>query len=270
MPSYASVSDFQSYTGQTIDPTVGQMLLDMSTSAVDAFCGRTFQLARKTETIYGNGTNVIMLRNRPVQAVYSINIVLPNNSGPLIDVNQVLIDPAIGKITNFSIMTLQTIGISALFPHDIPIAVDYSYGPRGIVYTDQGTATDGTYKTYSFTNKSWFTASPVNVYKNGVLLTKGTDYTIDPVNGRVVLTVAALSTDSITADYWFYQVPADVKLATLMIALKQLTLTKPKNLLVASEGDSDYKVSYNVEGALGAIDTQIAQILAAHKRRGVA
>jgi hypothetical protein len=100
-------------------------------------------------------------------------------------------------------------------------------------------------------------------------LVLGTDYTVNWISGTITLVNVALSTDAITADYAFYAVPTNIKLATLMIAAKQLNLPKNSSEMKSSEGDSDYKVQYDLAGALGAIDSEIISLLARYKRKGV-
>lgn len=267
MPDYATLADLNTYTGQTVDSTLGQMLLDSATDAVDDYCLRTFQLKRRVEMQYGNNGNILMLRNYPVQQVNNVRIIMPGSLAFNIPVSQLLVQPEIGKIVNFTPLMFQMYGYTAVFPLDIPIQIDYSYGPYDTVYDDIGTP-DAAYQVYTFTNQNWFSAAVTSVYKNGSLLHVNTDYTVDYVNGKVTLTNPATSSDKVTADYWFYSVPQSIKLATLMIAAKQLNLPKNASEMKSSESDTDYKVEYNLAGALSSIDAEIAQLLKRYRRKG--
>ncbi|WP_026975623.1 hypothetical protein [Alicyclobacillus contaminans] len=268
MASYATPSDLNTYTGQTVDPALAQLLLDTATQAVDSYCNRTFQLTSTTELYYGNNSNTLMLRNYPVLKLTTVRIVMPGELQFNIPVSQLLVQPEIGKVVNYTPLMFQTLGYAAVFPDSIPIRVEYTYGPRAMVSGDSGTA-DSQYKTYTFSNKNWFQTAPVNVYKNGQLLKPGVDYTADYDNGTITLTNAVAESDVITADYWYYQVPSDIKLATLMLATKQLNLPKNNKLMMASRGDSDFKVQYGVVDALAAMDQQVSSLLASYKRKGV-
>lgn len=71
-----SLADVQAYTGDT-SAGVGAVytaLIPKVSAAIEAYCARTFGQASYTETRNGNSADRIIVKNRPLTAVASVNV----------------------------------------------------------------------------------------------------------------------------------------------------------------------------------------------------
>lgn len=71
-----SLADVQAYTGDSTAGTgnVYTALIPKVSAAIEAYCARTFGQASYNETRNGNGADRIIVKNRPLTAVASVNV----------------------------------------------------------------------------------------------------------------------------------------------------------------------------------------------------
>ena len=130
--SYISIDDFKtipndydlsSYT----DVQLSDMLVRASGMA-DAILKRSLLATEVSERFYGDGSNTLSLRTRPIIYVRKMQFVQPGIAGFIIPLDRVLIDSIRGEIVQYSPLELQGIGYISVFPDGLPIDITFGYG----------------------------------------------------------------------------------------------------------------------------------------------
>lgn len=174
----------------------------------------------------------MVMQNRPYQIINTIYIQVlkwfiqidTTPSGYLQDF------PDYGYFRIVPLLSNAGTGVGSPMPAEIvdktPLGVlwaNYTFGYgtplTGLVLAQPVGNTDQ--KTYQapLYSQLWAPSQPLTVYKNGVALTRGTDYTVDNPNGIVTLVVANSGNLAITVDVTSNEsVPQDIKEAVAIIA----------------------------------------------------
>lgn len=173
--------DLSSYT----DPQI-QDILNRASGAADALMRRSLLARERTMRYIGDGTNKLELRENPLLYVKRIQIVIPGSIGPLIPLDQILIDYQSGSVLQYTPLLWEGQGYFARFPDDIPVDVTLAYGYKcGVVKAPTWTSADtdgtglaaGAYDIAITTRTMWgeTTATPL---------------TVTTATGNIVVTIA--------------------------------------------------------------------------------
>lgn len=138
--SMANDYDLSSYTDSQL-----QDMLNRASGQADALMRRSLLAQERTRRYIGNGTNRLDLKFNPLLYVKRLQIVIPGISGPIIPIDQLLVDYESGEILEYTPLTFEGQGYFSRFPNDIPVDVTLAYGyGYGVVkaptwtYVDQG------------------------------------------------------------------------------------------------------------------------------------
>jgi hypothetical protein len=130
--TYLSVNQFKSqandYSLTAYTDAQLQDLLVRASGRVDAILRRSFQPQRQTIRYLGDGSNILMLRERPIIYVSRIQFVLPGMVGFSVPVNQMLIDYQQGEVLEYTPLMFQGLGYASIFPRNMPIDVTLAWG----------------------------------------------------------------------------------------------------------------------------------------------
>ena len=130
--SYISIDDFKTipndYDLSTYTDVQLEDMLVRASGMADSIMRRSLLATEVTERLYGQGSNSLTLKNRPIIYVRKMQFVQPGVAGFIIPLDRVLIDTIRGEIVQYSPLELQGIGYISVFPYDLPIDVTYGYG----------------------------------------------------------------------------------------------------------------------------------------------
>lgn len=113
------------------DPQI-QDILNRASAKVNSIIKRDLLAKERVIRELGNGDSRLELRTAPLLYIKKIQIVVPGSTGPLIPVDQVLIDYTSGSILQYTPLYYNGQGYFSRFPKDIP--VDFTVG-SGYGYT---------------------------------------------------------------------------------------------------------------------------------------
>jgi hypothetical protein len=121
--------DISSYTDAQL-----QDVLVRATGFADAIMRKTWLYRERVIRLFGDGTNRLEIHETPLLYIKKVQIVIPGSSGPLIPVDQILIDYTSGGLLEYTPMLWQGQGYFAVFPHGVPIDITVGTG-YGFVYS---------------------------------------------------------------------------------------------------------------------------------------
>ncbi len=97
-------------------------------------------------------------------------------------------------------------------------------------------------------NRLWAPDQAINIYDNGVLKTKGNDYTLDNPNGMVTFVTGYTVVGTITADFTTNEsIPFEIKEATILMASHLIGQAGQNPLGADSMGIQTFNISFGKE-----------------------
>ncbi len=173
-PSYLTAAQFQAqandYDLSSYTSTQIQDILNRATGKADAIMRRSLLATERVVRVYGDGSNKIELNAHPLIYVKKIEIVVPGSNGPIIPVDQVLIDFTSGSLLEYTPMYYNGAGYFARFPYGVPIDITVGTGYGYAVASPSITTADangtnglapGTYNLAVSSKTMWGESAPI-------------------------------------------------------------------------------------------------------------
>ncbi len=136
--SYLTAAQFQAmpldYDLSTYTTPQIQDLLNRASGKVDSILRRSLLAKERVIRELGSGTNRLELKASPVIYIKKVQIVVPGSTGPLIPIDQILIDYTSGSLLEYTPFYFNGQGYFSRFPDGIPIDVTVATG-YGYVYS---------------------------------------------------------------------------------------------------------------------------------------
>jgi hypothetical protein len=156
--SYVALADLKADTtldltdrnGNLIPDSVLSEFLEDESGNIDALIGQSFLPQEEKLRFFGAGNNFLTLSRSPIIYIKQVKIVLPNSVGFDVPVQSLLVDFQMGTLQNMTPLTFQGVGITTIFPKDLPIDVTMAWGrgyavpPPSFTCTPQGAQGIGT------------------------------------------------------------------------------------------------------------------------------
>ena len=122
--------DFSAYTTPQV-----QDILNRASGMADAFMRRSLLAQEKTIRYFGDNTNRLELRERPLLYVKQVQIIGPGTGSIALATNQLLIDYSAGSMMEYTPLVWSGSFTSTIFPKGIPVDVRLAWGYGTAVVT---------------------------------------------------------------------------------------------------------------------------------------
>jgi hypothetical protein len=166
-------------------------------------------------------TQTIWPRSYPLRSVSQMRAYITNSQYVDFATSELFLTKRTINVTSITLTSVGFFGAIAMPIVGLAnpvLRVSYAYGFSFTSTDEYLVNTEGS--TYQAQNQFWDTDVDPVIKKNGVIITTG--FTVDPVEGKVVMDVAQTEADVITATYT-YPMPAEVSQATGITVAKYLS-----------------------------------------------